>query len=312
MSPEQALGQPVDGRSDLFSLGSMAYMMLTGVQAFSADNVFQVLARVTQEQPLPPSQVNPALPPEVDLFMKRALAKSPNLRYQDGETMASEIEDLLEGRLLPLWTTPEGDLDHPLVELIDDPLATRPSPPKPAPTTAARWRWEPFAAALALAIGAAALVTALRREHPPAPPPAATAPAPATAPEASPSVAAAEPVKPSLRPAPSPAASSGRLAIDFEHHLKSGRLRIWVDSDLVLEEELDSHVTKKILTFPVRKGSVTQTLEVPSGSRQVKVQVRWDDNIKTETARTTFRAGVTRRLEIRVSRLLGGLSLRWK
>ena len=155
----------MDGRSDLLSLGSMAYMMLTGVQAFSADNVFQVLARVTQEQPLPPSQVNPALPPGVDLFMKRALAKSPNLRYQDGETMASEIEDLLEGRLLPLWTTPEGDLDHPLVELIDDPLATRPSPPKPAPTTAARWRWEPFAAALALAIGAAALVTALRREH---------------------------------------------------------------------------------------------------------------------------------------------------
>jgi hypothetical protein len=50
----------------------------------------------------------------------------------------------------------------------------------------------------------------------------------------------------------------------------------------------------------------------PTGRHQVKVQVRWDDNIKTEVAVGTFRPGVTRRLEIRVSRLLGGLSLRWK
>jgi hypothetical protein len=89
-------------------------------------------------------------------------------------------------------------------------------------------------------------------------------------------------------------------------------VRLWVDDDLVLEEELDGRVTRKILSFRVRKGTVEELLEVPPGRRQVKVQVRWDDNIKSEAIAGTFKAGATRRLEIRVSRLLGGLSLRWK
>ena len=73
-----------------------------------------------------------------------------------------------------------------------------------------------------------------------------------------------EPARAAPRPAPAPAAG-GRLAIDFEHHLKSGRLRVWVDGDLVLEEELDARVTKKILSFSVRKGMVDETLEVRPG-----------------------------------------------
>ena len=51
---------------------------------------------------------------------------------------------------------------------------------------------------------------------------------------------------------------------------------------------------------------------MPVGRREVKVQVRWDDNVKAQTTSATFKPNATRRLEIRVSRLLGGLSLRWK
>lgn len=305
MSPEQALGRPVDGRSDLFSLGSIAYTMLTGKQAFRADNVFQVLARVTQEHPVPPSSENPSLPADVDVFMRRALAKLPAERYQDGDAMARDAEELLEGRPLATWDVPSpDDTEHVLVELVED---TLPSPPRrPLPLAPARrWRWEPFAAALALAIGLAVLVIAFIKDRR-ATPPAAALPAPA----AGPSTAPVEPVRPSSRPLVP--AAAGRLAIDFEHHLKSGRLRVWVDDELVLEEELDSRVTKKILSFSVRKGTVEETLAVPTGRRQIKVQVRWDDNIKTEVTAGTFRPNVTRRLEIRVSRLLGGLSLRWK
>ena len=310
MSPEQALGQPVDGRSDLFSLGSIAYTMLTGKQAFRADNVFQVLARVTQEHPEAPSQENPSVPPDVDVFMARALAKSPADRYQDGEAMARDAEDLLEGRPLTMWLLPSAvGEESPLVELVED-EATLPSKPLPPPPPSSRgWRWEPFAAAVALAIGAAALVVGFRQE--PKVPPVAAAIVPLDRP-ASPAVTApVEPARAAPRPPPAPAAS-GRLAIDFEHHLKSGRLRVWVDGDLVLEEELDARVTKKILSFSVRKGMVDETLEVPPGRRQIKVQVRWGDNIKTEVTAGTFKANATRRLEIRVSRLLGGLSLRWK
>jgi serine/threonine-protein kinase len=311
MSPEQALGQSLDGRSDLFSLGSIAYTMLTGKQAFRADNVFQVLARVTQEHPAPPSQENAAVPPDVDLFIKRALAKSPADRYQDGESMARDAEDLLEGRPLATWSLrPAEEVEHPLEDLFEDTVRTTPAPP--APPRPRRWRWEPVAAGLALVIGVVALALGLRHTQAPAPGEATPAqPSPPVHASAAPAAAAARPELRPVTPAAA-AAPTGRLAIDFEHHLKGGRLRLWVDDDLVLEEELDSRVTKKILSFRVRKGLVDETLEVPAGRRQVKVQVRWDDNIKTETTSGTFKPDATRRLEIRVSRLLGGLSLRWK
>jgi hypothetical protein len=116
---------------------------------------------------------------------------------------------------------------------------------------------------------------------------------------------------PQLRPIVRPA-DSGRLAIDFRHHLKSGRLYVWVDDEVVLDEELDARIAKKVVGIPVRKGLVAQAVEVEPGQRRVKVQVRWDDNIKTETTAATFKPNATRTLQIRVSRVLGGLSLEWK
>ena len=312
MSPEQALGQPVDGRSDLFSLGSIAYMMLTGRQAFHADNVFQVLARVTQEHPTPACQENPALPPDVDVFLRRAMAKAPAERYQDGDAMARDAEDVLAGR--PLATSalpPRDDPDHALVELVlDEPGAATLATPSPELDRKGRG-WAIAAAAL---LGLVALLAILRPARPPASAPNLSTPT--LSPRADESPTSNEPAKaPAREPSSSAAlspAGAGRLAIDFEHHLKTGRMRVWVDDDLVLEEELDAKVARKILSFRVRKGAVEETLEVPAGRHQVKVQVRWDDNIKTEVTSAMFRSGATRRLEVRVSRLLGGLSLRWK
>jgi hypothetical protein len=246
--------------------------------------------------------------------MKRALAKSPAERYQDGESMARDAEDLLEGRPLSTWSLrPAEEVEHPLADLVAETVRTTPAPAPPL----RRWRWEPLAAGLALLVAAWALAMGFRQVRQVAPPPGETA-APlgeTAAPQPGPAVGASAAPGAPARPAPqavAPATSMGRLAIDFEHHLKSGRLRVWVDDDLALEDELDSRVTKKILSFRVRKGMVAETLEVPTGRRQVKVQVRWADNIKTETTSAMFRPNATRRLEIRVSRLLGGLSLRWK
>ena len=139
MSPEQALGLPVDGRSDLFSLGSIAYMLLAGAQAFRADNVFQVLARVAQEQPTPATELQPALPHDVDVFLARALAKAPADRYQDGQAMARDAEALIEGR--PLTSAPPEDHESPLSALVADETVpgltqTRVLPP-PAPAAPA-------------------------------------------------------------------------------------------------------------------------------------------------------------------------------
>jgi hypothetical protein len=110
----------------------------------------------------------------------------------------------------------------------------------------------------------------------------------------------------------SPPLESGRLAIDFDHHLKSGILRVWVDEELVLDDRLDAQVEKKVVLFKVRKGSYKEVLEVPPGTHRVRVQVQWDDNERSESIEGAFTAGRTRRLDVSVGRLRKNLSLEWR
>src|SRR5262249_13794817 len=98
MSPEQALGQPVDARTDLFSLGSVAYLLLTGRPPFEGTNVPGILARVAYRDPKPLREVDPAIPAEVEYVVARAMAKDPANRYPDGRTLAEDVEDVLAGR----------------------------------------------------------------------------------------------------------------------------------------------------------------------------------------------------------------------
>jgi serine/threonine-protein kinase len=98
MSPEQALGQPVDGRTDLFSLGSVAYLLLSGRPPFEAPNVPGILARVAYQHPKALRDLVPGLPADVEYVVTRAMAKNPSDRYPDGKTMAEDVEDILAGR----------------------------------------------------------------------------------------------------------------------------------------------------------------------------------------------------------------------
>jgi hypothetical protein len=92
---------------------------------------------------------------------------------------------------------------------------------------------------------------------------------------------------------------------------------VWVDDALVVEEELDSRVTKKVVALKLRKGSVEETLEVSPGRHEIKVQVSWDDNVKTQYISGHFSPGVTRRLAAKLGAGLGGfvkkdLKLEWE
>ena len=98
MSPEQASGLPVDGRSDLFSLGAVLYLLLTGRTAFEAEGLPAILARVTRHDPPPPTTVALGLPPGVDAVVARALAKEPDRRYADGRAFADDLADVMAGR----------------------------------------------------------------------------------------------------------------------------------------------------------------------------------------------------------------------
>jgi hypothetical protein len=108
-------------------------------------------------------------------------------------------------------------------------------------------------------------------------------------------------------------AEPGRLAIDFEHSVKSGLLRVWLDEEMIVEQRLAGQASKKALVFTVRKGSYKDVLEVLPGRHVFRVFVAWDDNQKTERIVGTFKSGATRRLLVRLGgRLRKGLSLEWQ
>ena len=328
MSPEQARGEAVDGRSDLFALGAIAYRLLTGQAAFGAANVTGILTRVLGENPLAPSSVAPQVPADADYIVGRALAKAPANRYPDGEAMAQDIDDVLEGRPprhRAAWSLAHqgggtrvssrgAGQDSPLADLVATPApvsAPRVAPPSPRPVQTAP---APGLKRAALAAGVVLLVTAgllavatIRKRAP------AASDAERGAPNRSARSSAEE--RPAPRPTPAAAAESdepGRLAIDFDHHLRSGTLRVWVDDEPVLDQGFGARVTKKILSLRLRKGSVDEVLTVTPGRHDVKVQVQWDDNTRTEFTAATFKPGVTRTLEIRILRVLNVMTLDWK
>jgi serine/threonine-protein kinase len=97
MSPEQLNGKTVDGRSDLFSLGVIAYWLLTGIKPFDGDTLTEICVQVVTKNPAPPSQVAPGISQDHDYVLSRALAKDPALRYQRGSEFAADLEDLRAG-----------------------------------------------------------------------------------------------------------------------------------------------------------------------------------------------------------------------
>lgn len=91
LSPEQARGEPVDGRSDIYSLGSLLYQMLTGKLPLKGDTYVEMVQKLSSESPDPPSSVNPAVPARLDAVVMRALAKDPDDRYQTGTDMGADL-----------------------------------------------------------------------------------------------------------------------------------------------------------------------------------------------------------------------------
>lgn len=91
MSPEQALGKPLDGRSDIFSLGSILYELITGEQAFPGLNATTVMYRIVHEPPLPITTLQPGLDPALEAIVLKALAKQPEQRFQTCAEFAATL-----------------------------------------------------------------------------------------------------------------------------------------------------------------------------------------------------------------------------
>ncbi len=98
MSPEQTLGGTIDARSDVFSLGTLLYEVLTGANPFRAKAPIQTLERVQGVRPSPPSRVQKEVPKDVDALLARCLAKDPRRRFRDALELHEAIGDFLARR----------------------------------------------------------------------------------------------------------------------------------------------------------------------------------------------------------------------
>lgn len=91
LSPEQARGEAVDARSDVYSLGCVLYEILTGEPPFVGDSPVAVAYQHVREDPVPPSQRHPGVSPELDAVVLKALAKNPDNRYQTAAEMRADL-----------------------------------------------------------------------------------------------------------------------------------------------------------------------------------------------------------------------------
>lgn len=95
MSPEQAQGEKLDGRSDLFSAGIMLYQMLTGQRPFQGDSLVALALKIAREEPTPIEKLRPDLPASLRRVVERCLAKAPDRRFQTGKELSDAFTRVL-------------------------------------------------------------------------------------------------------------------------------------------------------------------------------------------------------------------------
>jgi serine/threonine-protein kinase len=135
MSPEQGAGGALDARSDLFSVGTMLYVMITRRHPFDAPTDYETLMLVKSGDYTPPETARPGLNPDLYRVIRKAMAKSPGDRYQTAEEMLVEVEQVMRVGFRPVGQT---ELQRWLADLSSKdgvPPLTREAPPEPVPTT---------------------------------------------------------------------------------------------------------------------------------------------------------------------------------
>jgi len=243
MSPEQLNGKAVDGRSDLFSLGVIAYWLLTGVKPFDGDTFTEICVQVVTKDPAPPSEIAPGLNIDFDYVLSRALAKDVAMRYQSGKELAADLDDLARGN------KPESIVQSAKTQIVPQISAMAPlqgnaatraastlAPHVVAAKNTRAWRKLLIyltAAAFLLLAGAGLLVLSFSRSKP------------------------------------------ATLQIMGQYPFHRGEIYIWVDGDLRYHDELRAAANSPARSsrYSTADESLGITLPVTAGRHTIRIQV---------------------------------------
>jgi serine/threonine protein kinase len=139
LSPEQAQGGPVDARTDIYSLGVVLYELLIGRPPFTGDSPVAVAYKQVNEAPIPPSQLNPDVPPRLDAVVMRALSKNPANRYQTALEFSEDLQRVIKGQ--EVQATPLLPAMGEATQVISRPQHTAVLPPQQEPKGSGRKVW---------------------------------------------------------------------------------------------------------------------------------------------------------------------------
>jgi serine/threonine protein kinase len=314
MSPEQLKGDPIDGRSDLFSLGVILYTLLTGHRPFQGNSVVTVSFKVVHHEPVSVEALNLNLPPGLNEIVCRAMAKDPAERYQRGAEMARDLQNILDDP--ELWNkSKEPGSNPPGLFEIADRVYSKATQKREAPAarmvaglqqmskrlvTSRKGRTLGLLSCIA-ALGAFGVWQNLRQPL-------------EAAPVSSPSPTASEPAKPAAVSMPraatqpstsrlSPSSHSVPLRISANTKLRDANLTVWVDEQRVLHKKLETASKKKFGLFGHAGADRSENIFIAPGPHQLRVNVQSSSDAYDESLslKGTFPEGSERVLLVTFS-----------
>jgi serine/threonine-protein kinase len=160
LSPEQAQGIAVSAASDLYSVGIMLYELLTARVPFDGDSAVTIALKQVNERPTPPSVYNPAVTPDLEAIVMRALEKEPARRFQDADEFISALQAAREGLATPALVGAAT-----MIEPTPSSSYVYPPEPLPPPEQRERSRWWLWLVAVLVAAAGLAAVLLLTNNH---------------------------------------------------------------------------------------------------------------------------------------------------
>ncbi len=301
MAPEQ-LKEKGDARSDLFSVGVILYLMLSGYRPFQGNSDATIEFKLVHQHPVPVAAMNMELSPEVDVVVAKLLAKNPQERYQSGEEAKEAILRIVGGE--DVGRVPGEPILSPIAVLAADLIQKEPGQSVVQIRSHGGMWWKAGIAAL-VALSIALSAVEIGRRLRPVDPPVVTSRL--TVPTEGMKRTPKEPVKvKTIRKARVVVGSGAQQAIktvpvpiELRQPFKTCQMTIWADSKVVYKNTIRAEKKSRFLHMGSSNVQYLTMVQMPEGSHSVKVQINADRNYQQSgTVSATFSPNESSKLVI--------------